>query len=160
MSRRFTFAFRARSVSRLPWPRLALVAMLLVFAALVLSLLKQKALMVDDAIHIPAGYSYVVTNDFRINQEHPPFAKLLSGLGLTLVRPELPLDSEGWQSAAEPGDPEDGADSFSDEFFNRNASKYEQIIFWGRAPMVIVPLLLALAPEDDLLVLARVAIKE
>jgi len=145
MSRRFTSAFRASRLSRLPWPRLALVATLLVFAALVLSLLKQKALMVDDAIHIPAGYSYLATNDFRLNQEHPPFAKLLSGFGLLRVRPELPLDAEGWQHAAEPGDPDDGAESFSEEFFNRNANKYEPIIFWGRAPMVIVPLLLALA---------------
>src|SRR5918912_1770837 len=65
MSRRFTSAFRASRLSRLPWPRLALIATLLVFTAFVLSLLKQKALMVDETIHTPAGYSYVVTNDFR-----------------------------------------------------------------------------------------------
>lgn len=145
MSRRLKFSSRANRLPRLPWSKIALAATLLVFASIVLSLLKQKSLMVDDAIHIPAGYSYLVTNDFRINQEHPPLAKLFSGLGLSLVRPELPLDSEGWQRAAVPGDAENGDELFSQEFFDRNASKYERIIFWGRAPMVIVPLLLALA---------------
>jgi hypothetical protein len=145
MSRRFVFAIQSNPFSRSTWTMIALVAMLLVFAAIVLSLLKQKSLMVDDAIHIPAGYSYLITNDFRLNQEHPPFAKLLSGLGLALVQPELPLDSESWQSAAQPGDPDDGASQFAEEFFNRNAGRYEQIVFWGRAAMVVVPLLLALA---------------
>lgn len=73
-------------------------------------------------MHSPAVYSYVMTNDFRLNQEHPPFIKLLSRLGLLSVRPELPLDSEGWQKAEEPGDPDDGSASFEEDFFNRNAN--------------------------------------
>ena len=125
--------------------RITLVAMLVIFTIIFLSLIRQKSMFIDDSMHIPAGYSYVMTNDFRLNQEHPPFIKLLSGMGLLLVRPELPFDSEGWQKAEEPGDPDDGTTTFEEDFFNRNASKYEQIIFWGRVPVMIVPLLLALA---------------
>ncbi|MDQ3819838.1 MAG: glycosyltransferase family 39 protein, partial [Acidobacteriota bacterium] len=118
--------------------------MLVIFTIIFLSLIRQKSLFVDDTMHIPAGYSYVMTNDFRLNQEHPPFIKILSGLGLIFVRPELPFDSEGWKSAEEPGDPDDGTTAFEEDFFNRNAGKYDQITFWGRAPVLIVPLLLAL----------------
>lgn len=145
MNRLSKLLLAIRALPKVWLMRTALVAMLLVFTVIVLSLLRQKSMMVDDSLHIPSGYSYVVTGDYRLNQEHPPFIKLLSGLGLSLVRPELPLDAKSWQMAAQPGDPEDGTDRFEEDFFQRNASKYEQILFWGRAPVVIIPLLLALS---------------
>src|SRR5256714_970189 len=122
-----------------------LAAMLVVFAALVLALLKQKCLFVDDSQHIPAGYSYLVTRDFRLNQEHPPLIKLVSALGLIALKPQLPLDSPGWEKAAEPGDPDDGSSEFAPAFFARNAERFAAIAFWGRVPVVVVPLLLAVA---------------
>ena len=124
--------------------RIALVVILAGFVLLDLSLLSRRSMMVDDTIHIPSGYSYLKTHDFRLNEEHPPFIKVLSAIGLERVQPELPLDSEGWSSAEEPGDPNDGTDTFCGEFFHRNADKFEQIIYWGRVPLVIVPLLLAI----------------
>src|SRR5690348_11506755 len=111
---------RIRSISRVWTFRIALAAMLLGFTAIVLTLLPQKSMMVDDAIHMPSGYSYLETHDFRLNQEHPPLLKMLSGLGLMHVRPELPLDSEGWEKAEEPGDPDDGTNTFCEDFFQRN----------------------------------------
>src|SRR2546423_969430 len=122
-----------------------LAAMLVVFAALVLALLKQKCLFVDDSQHIPAGYSYLVTRDFRLNQEHPPLIKLVSALGLIALKPQLPLDSPGWEKAAEPGDPDDGSSEFALAFFACNAERFAAIAFWGRVPVVVVPLLLAVA---------------
>ena len=141
-------SFKLQLINSLPQVgifKIALAAILLIFTAIVLSLLPQKSMMVDDAIHIPSGYSYIETHDFRLNQEHPPLLKTLSGFGLMHLRPELPLDSEGWQKAEEPGDPDDGTNTFCLDFFQRNRDKYEQILFWGRAPVVIVPLLLAIA---------------
>src|SRR6476620_1366286 len=111
---------RIGSIPRVGTFRIALAAMLLIFAAIVLSLLPQKSMMVDDAIHMPSGYSYIETHDFRLNQEHPPLLKMLSGLGLMHIRPELPLDSEGWKKAEESGDPADGTDTFCTDFFQRN----------------------------------------
>ena len=100
-------------------------------------------MMVDDTIHIPSGYSYLQTHDFRLNEEHPPFIKVLSAIGLEHVRPELPFDSPGWSKAEEPGDPDDGTDTFCGDFFRRNADKFEQIIYWARVPVVFVPVVLA-----------------
>jgi Dolichyl-phosphate-mannose-protein mannosyltransferase len=122
-----------------------LVAMMLIFALLHLSLLRQKGLFIDDAVHMPAGYSYLTTGDYRLNQEHPPFIKLLSALGLTVVHPRLQLDSSGWQQAAQPQDPEDGMQKIEEGFFDINADRYERITFWGRLPMLTIPLLLVIA---------------
>src|SRR5689334_10851983 len=111
--------------------RILLGVLLIGFVLLDISLLNRRSMMVDDTIHIPSGYSYLKTHDFRLNEEHPPFIKVLSGIGLVHVQPELPLDSEGWSKAEEAGDPDDGTDTFCGDFFHRNADKFEQIIFWG-----------------------------
>jgi hypothetical protein len=121
-----------------------LVFLLAAFIVLELALLDRRSMMVDDTIHIPSGYSYLKTHDFRLNEEHPPFIKVLSAIGLEHVQPELPLDSEGWSKAEEPGDPNDGTDTFCGDFFHRNADKFEQIIYWARLPVIIVPVLLAI----------------
>jgi len=119
--------------------------MLVAFLVVSLLLLRQKGLFIDDSMHMPAGYSYLLTRDYRLNQEHPPLIKLLSGLGLWHVRPQFPFDSPGWQQAATPEDPEDGMTRIEEAFFERNAGQFEQIAFWGRLPMLIIPLLLLLA---------------
>lgn len=118
--------------------------LLVAFVLLELSLLDRRSIFIDDVIHIPSGYSYLKTHDLRLNEEHPPFIKALSALGLEYVQPELPLDSEGWSKAEEPGDPDDGTDTFCGDFFHRNANKFEQITYWGRVPVIVVPVLLAL----------------
>jgi hypothetical protein len=125
--------------------RVTLVVILAAFVLLDLSLLDRRSMMVDDTMHIPSGYSYLKTHDFRLNEEHPPFIKVLSAIGLEHVQPELPLDSEGWTKAEQPGDPDDGTNTFCGDFFHRNADKFEQIIYWARLPMIIIPILLGIA---------------
>ena len=117
--------------------------LLVAFVLLELSLLERRSMFIDDVIHIPSGYSYLKTHDFRLNEEHPPFIKMLSALGLEHVQPQLPLDSEGWSKAEEPGDTDDGTDTFCGDFFHRNADKFEQISYWARVPVIFVPVLLA-----------------
>src|SRR5438067_6546661 len=138
---------KANNLSQIPraWAfRATLLGLMAAFVLLELSLLDRKSMMVDDVIHIPSGYSYLKTYDFRLNEEHPPLLKMLSGIGLEHVRPELPLDSKGWSKAKQPGDPKDGTDTFCRDFFQRNADKFEQIVYWGRVPVIVVPVLLGL----------------
>jgi len=92
-----------------PWLEATLLAgILLVFLAVLLLLLSEKGLFIDDSMHMPAGYSYLLTHDYRLNQEHPPLIKLLSGLGVWRLHPAFPFDWPGWQQAATPEDPDDG----------------------------------------------------
>jgi 4-amino-4-deoxy-L-arabinose transferase-like glycosyltransferase len=95
-------------------------------------------------MHMPAGYSYLLTRDYRLNQEHPPLIKLLSGLGVWKTHPQFPLDSPGWQQAATPRDPEDGMEKIAGAFFKSNADKFDKIALYGRLPMLVIPLLLLL----------------
>ena len=121
-----------------------LTAMLLAFLIVSLLLLSQKGLFIDDSMHLPAGYSYLLTRDYRLNQEHPPLIKLLSGLGLWRLHPQFPFDSPGWRQAATPEDPEDGMTRIEEAFFAANAKQFEQIAWYGRLPVLIIPLLLLL----------------
>jgi dolichyl-phosphate-mannose-protein mannosyltransferase len=122
-----------------------LAGMLLAFLAVSLLLLSRKGLFIDDSMHMPAGYSYLLTHDYRLNQEHPPLIKLLSGLGVWELHPQFPFESPGWQQAATPADPEDGMVKIEEAFFDMNAKQFEQIAFYGRLPMVVIPLLLMIA---------------
>jgi len=122
-----------------------LTAMLLAFFVVSLVLLSQKGLFIDDSMHMPAGYSYLLTHDYRLNQEHPPLIKLLSGLGLWELHLYFPFESPGWQQAATPGDPEDGMVRIEEAFFESNAKQFERIAFYGRLPVLVIPLLLLLA---------------
>jgi uncharacterized membrane protein len=131
------------NVSRLVEASL-LTGMLLAFFVVSLVLLSQKGLFIDDSMHMPAGYSYLLTHDYRLNQEHPPLIKLLSGLGLWELHPYFPFESPGWQQAATPGDPEDGMVRIEEAFFDGNAKQFERIAFYGRLPVLVVSLLLLL----------------
>src|SRR6266581_2043823 len=56
----------------------------------------------DEAAYIAAGYSYITRRDFRLDIEHPPLAKELSGLALWLrFRPPFDPKPELWESADE-----------------------------------------------------------
>ena len=133
----------AISVSR-PVEAALLAGMLVVFFLVLLSLLSKKGLFIDDSMHMPAGYSYLLTRDYRLNQEHPPLIKLLSGLGLWRLHPHFPFESPGWQQAATPRDPEDGMVKIEEAFFETNAKQFEQIAFYGRLPMLVVALTMLL----------------
>src|SRR5215467_9872731 len=57
----------------------------------------------DEAVHLAAGYSYWKTQDFRLNPEHPPLAKLIASLQLPWVWPRLALSRSDWKTADEYG---------------------------------------------------------
>ena len=60
--------------------------MIAAFAAAAVAAMREKAATSDEPVHLGAGYSYVVTRDFRLNPEHPPLVKLLGGLALAPLR--------------------------------------------------------------------------
>jgi 4-amino-4-deoxy-L-arabinose transferase-like glycosyltransferase len=57
-------------------------AALVAFIALGLGDLLTTSPTSDETAHLAAGYSYLVTHDYRINPEHPPLAKMLAALPL------------------------------------------------------------------------------
>jgi len=52
----------------------------------------------DETSHLPSGYTYLVTGDLRLNQQHPPLMKMLCAAPLLALRPALDLEDEHWKS--------------------------------------------------------------
>src|SRR5215212_3540595 len=77
----------ARTPTPLPAPPRAAAAIvaaaaLAAFIALALGDLLTSSPTSDETAHLVAGYSYLVTHDYRLNPEHPPLAKMFAAVPL------------------------------------------------------------------------------
>ncbi len=89
----------------------------------------------DEPAHLPAGYTYWKTGDFRLNPEHPPFIKLLSSLPIVLfMNPVVRWDDPSWLK-----DPPDQV-QFGVRFLYSNHA--DEMLFWGRLPVILLSVLL------------------
>src|SRR5437870_7767171 len=61
-------------------------AALVAFIALALGDLLTASPTSDETAHLAAGYSYLVTHDYRLNPEHPPLVKMFAALPLLGMR--------------------------------------------------------------------------
>jgi hypothetical protein len=69
---------------------------------------KGDSAIVDEIAHIPSGYSYITMGDYRLNPEHPPLFKDLSGLAILLsqkvvypyayVKADNPVVNNEWEA--------------------------------------------------------------
>ncbi|MCS7179406.1 MAG: glycosyltransferase family 39 protein, partial [Anaerolineae bacterium] len=76
------------------------VSLFLLFWALALYAARSTSMVIDEGMHLASGYSILRTGDYRLVEEHPPFAKLWASLPLLLV-PDIP-DPRGlpaWEEA-------------------------------------------------------------
>lgn len=92
--------------------------------------------IVDEIAHVPAGYSYVDAQDFRLNPEHPPLGKALSGVPLLFLNLNDAYSDWSWEGIAQW---ENGWQLIYEE--GNNA---DQILFWARIPTVILFLILGI----------------
>jgi hypothetical protein len=89
----------------------------------------------DETTHLPSGYTYLATGDFRLNPQHPPLVKLLSAIPLVALGPRLDLEDPAWSQ-----DPYDEW-GFGHRFLYGNDA--DRLLFWGRLPNVLLSLLMA-----------------
>ncbi len=121
------------------------IAFLLIAIMFVISVttIFSDALTFDELAHIPAGYSYLKYQDYRINPEHPPLTKSLSATPLIYKDLNFPLESQNWLQ-------EDAPPAWwvqfdlGTEFIYRSGNNPREIIFWSRFPMILMTMLLAL----------------
>jgi hypothetical protein len=74
-----------RNPSRTP-ALLAASAALIAFIVLALGDLLTTSPTYDETVHLVAGYSYLITHDYRLNPEHPPLVKMIAALPLLGMR--------------------------------------------------------------------------
>jgi hypothetical protein len=117
--------------------------LLLAFSAICATSILNKYLTVDESLYIVSGYSYLKTFDFRLNPEHPIFAKMLYGLPLLLLNPKLPIESKNWEALADKIDI--GANyGFAAEFYKENLPRFRAIVFSARIVAIALAVLLGL----------------
>ncbi len=76
------------------------VPLLLILWAQALFAARSTSMVIDEGMHLASGYSILRTGDYRLVEEHPPFAKTWASLPLLFV-PDLP-DPRGlpaWEEA-------------------------------------------------------------
>jgi hypothetical protein len=101
---------------------------LLLYVGLAVSSLRQSAATYDEGAHLPAGYSYLVTGDHRLNPEHPPLVKLLAAAPLLLLRDvSFKADDEAWAA---------GRQWELGKRFLYRWNDADRLLFWARLPMV------------------------
>lgn len=111
--------------------------MLAIMACLTFGAMRGDALTMDEKSHLPAGYSYVTQKDMRINPEHPPLVKDLAGIGqLAVPGINFPYDSPAWTTMI------NGQWDFGYALLFNSNNPADEMIFWGRLPMIGLLLIL------------------
>lgn len=116
--------------------RIYVSIMLLILAAQLLLSEQFVSMTWDEPQHIAAGYSKLVTHDFRMNTEHPPLLHFLEGLPLIFLKPRLPLEHESWNKK--------NMIEFTRQFFFVANNNPKQLLFAARIPVILLTVLLGL----------------
>ncbi len=111
-------------------------ALLLAFVLLAVTSIVGTSVTSDEVAHLPAGYTYIQTGDFRLNAQHPPLLKALAAMPLAGLALKPIWEGDGWAR---------GDDRiFGGDFLTHNSVPLERILFFGRLPMIAVGALLCL----------------
>ncbi|MFA5986332.1 MAG: glycosyltransferase family 39 protein [Parcubacteria group bacterium] len=96
------------------------------------------SLTFDEVAHIPAGYSYVVLHDYRLNPEHPPLAKILTGLMLLPLHPHFDTTQDFWTETHGTG--EYGQWDAGRYLLHHANNDTDKIVFFARMPFIVLAL--------------------
>lgn len=88
----------------------------------------------DEGIYVAAGYSYLKTDDFRMNPEHPPLIKILDALPLLALNPILPLGDPSWKNSDEV--------AFGRTFLYHNRVRADAILLVSRSVTIVLTAIL------------------
>jgi len=99
--------------------------------------MKDDSLTMDEVAHLPAGYSYLSQKDMRLNPEHPPLLKDLAAIPLLFIKDiNFPSEIKDWKEDI------NGQWGFGFNFLYHSGNPADQMIFWGRIPMILILILL------------------
>src|SRR5579872_4442829 len=111
-----------------------------------LDLAKKDSQTTDESSHINAGYSYITSDQFRFNPEHPPLTKELTGLAIL----HLHLKTSPQMQVLFNQSSNFFYDSWQQNLSSGNILLYQagnntnQLLFWGRVPFVLITLILGI----------------
>ncbi|MBU1179303.1 glycosyltransferase family 39 protein [Patescibacteria group bacterium] len=106
----------------------------LMFILLFSSAWNDSAVM-DELAHIPAGYSYLAQQDFRLNPEHPPLIKDLAALPLLFLNLNFPTNIPAWTTEI------NSQWDMGTAFLYESGNDANKIIRWARLPIILLTIL-------------------
>ncbi len=92
--------------------------------------------IVDEVAHIPAGYSYLKYQDYRLNPEHPPLIKDLAAAPLLFMNLQFPTTNAAWTTDVN-GQWESGW-----HFIYHDGNNADRVLFFARLPILLLALVL------------------
>jgi hypothetical protein len=122
---------------------LAAALLLVLMALLAGGAARRESATIDEVAHIGAGVSYLQKLDMRMNEEHPPLAKVLAALPLVLRGAHADYSHLSWTFSDKIFYQYLGEWVFGDWFLMRWNDPYSTMR-WARAPMLLMTLLLGL----------------
>src|SRR6266852_5059841 len=125
-------------------PFLAVAALLATMAVLAGGAARRESVTVDEVAHIGAGVSYLQKLDLRMNEEHPPLAKVVAAVPLVLQRVNADYSHISWTFSSKNFNEFLGEWVFGHWLIMRWNDPYSTVL-WARVPMLLLTLLLGLA---------------
>ncbi len=122
-----------------------IAALMLIFMlTLAFFSMKGDSAIMDEVAHLPAGYSYITQADMRLNPEHPPLIKDLAGGAVWLWSKisgqpiYFPAQLPSWQTDI------NSQWDFGFNFMYHFGNPADQMLFFGRLPMLLILLILGI----------------
>jgi len=122
---------------------IAAVLLLALMALLAGGAARRESVTFDEIAHIGAGVSYLQKLDLRMNEEHPPLAKVVAALPLVLRGAYADYTHLSWTFSSKIFRQFLGEWVFGHWFLMRWNDPYTTLM-WARAPMLVMTLLLGL----------------
>jgi Dolichyl-phosphate-mannose-protein mannosyltransferase len=122
---------------------LAAVLLLLLMALLAGGAARRESVTIDEVAHVGAGVSYLQKLDMRMNEEHPPLAKVVAALPLVLRGVHADYSHISWTFSSRTFYQYLAEWVFGDWFLMRWNDPYSTML-WARAPMLLMTLVLGL----------------
>src|SRR5882672_8306191 len=121
-------------------PYLAVAALLATMALLAGGAARHESVTVDEVAHIGAGVSYLQKLDLRMNEEHPPLAKVLSAVPLVLQRVNADYSHISWTFSGKDFNEFLGEWVFGHWLIMRWNDRFSTLL-WARVPLLLIRLL-------------------
>ncbi len=121
-------------------PAAAAAGLLLLMFVLAGGAALRESVTIDEVAHIGAGLSYVQKLDLRLNDEHPPLAKVLAGLPLAILGTRADYSSQQWTIGRKFFPAYLGEWVFGDWVIG-HWNNPQSTLMWARLPMLLLTVL-------------------
>lgn len=117
--------------------RIAVIGLLAIYALLAMSSVREKSSAFDELFHITGGYSYWVTDDYRIHNTNGNLVQRWITLPLLAMNLNFPsTELPAWKK------PEYFGFAFGDEFFYTHGNNVDAMLWNARTMVVLLGVLL------------------